>query len=118
MVDNPELFEVKQKWDRSGLDISYFLSQTAKDSKNVVAFNYASLLLNNSYFLEGLVSLASHLGRGAELMALARRSRAKRDPIILQIARRPSRSLRRGYGRRWMVMGMLPSYLCLVPNSR
>lgn len=62
--DNPELFEIKQKWDRTGLDISYLLSQTAKDSKSVVAFNYGSLLLNNSYFLEGLVRL-SHVSEKA-----------------------------------------------------
>jgi len=47
---------VKQKWDRTGLDVTYLLTQTARDPNLSVAFNYASLLLNNSYFLEGLVS--------------------------------------------------------------
>ncbi|KAK1923778.1 hypothetical protein DB88DRAFT_492420 [Papiliotrema laurentii] len=52
--NNPSLLEVKQKWDRTGLDMTYLLSQSAKDPQMTIAFNYASLLLNNSYFLEGI----------------------------------------------------------------
>lgn len=55
LPDNPSLLEVKQKWDRTGLDMTYLLSQSAKDPQMTIAFNYASLLLNNSYFLEGIV---------------------------------------------------------------
>lgn len=58
-LDKPELLEVKQKWDRQGLDVTYLLTQTARDPTLSLAFNYASLLLNNSYFLEGLVCLRS-----------------------------------------------------------
>jgi hypothetical protein len=55
LPDNPSLLEVKQKWDRTGLDMTYLLSQSARDPQMTIAFNYASLLLNNSYFLEGIV---------------------------------------------------------------
>jgi Fe-Mn family superoxide dismutase len=61
---------VKQKWDRTGLDVTYLLTQTARDPSLAVAFNYASLLLNNSYFLEGLVS--SILGSDWRLLIVAR----------------------------------------------
>jgi hypothetical protein len=58
-LDKPELLEVKQKWDRQGLDVTYLLTQTAREPTLSLAFNYASLLLNNSYFLEGLVRAMS-----------------------------------------------------------
>jgi hypothetical protein len=48
--------ETRQKWDKSGLDMTDLLSVTARDPQLSLAFKYASLLLNNSYFLEGLVS--------------------------------------------------------------
>jgi Fe-Mn family superoxide dismutase len=46
---------VKQKWDQSGLDMTNLLAVTAKDPALTLAFNYASALINNSYFLEGIV---------------------------------------------------------------
>ncbi|ORY34929.1 hypothetical protein BCR39DRAFT_515659 [Naematelia encephala] len=52
--NNPGLVDVKQKWDRSGLDMTHLVSFTARESNLTLAFNYGSLLLNNSYFLEGL----------------------------------------------------------------
>lgn len=55
-LDNPGLVEVKQKWDRSGLDITDLLSTTAKDRSLGLAYNYGALLANNSFFLESLVS--------------------------------------------------------------
>lgn len=48
---------MKQKWDRSGLDVTHLVSFAARDPALTVAFNYASLLLNNSFFLETLVRL-------------------------------------------------------------
>ena len=54
--DNPALLDVKQKWDKDGLDIVHLLDKTARDPSLGLAFNYASLLLNNSFFLEGMVS--------------------------------------------------------------
>lgn len=55
-LDNPGLVEVKQKWDRSGLDITDLLSTTAKDRSLGLAYNYGALLANNSFFLESLVN--------------------------------------------------------------
>ncbi|OWZ64461.1 hypothetical protein C365_03583 [Cryptococcus neoformans Bt85] len=52
--NNPGLVEVKQKWDRSGLDITDLLSTTAKDRSLGLAYNYGALLANNSFFLESL----------------------------------------------------------------
>ncbi|WVO23248.1 uncharacterized protein IAS62_004595 [Cryptococcus decagattii] len=52
--NNPGLLEVKQKWDRSGLDITDLLSTTAKDRSLGLAYNYGALLANNSFFLESL----------------------------------------------------------------
>jgi hypothetical protein len=54
-VDNPTLAPVKQKWESSGLDVTHLLTFTAREPSLSLAFNYASLLLNNSFFLEGLV---------------------------------------------------------------
>jgi Fe-Mn family superoxide dismutase len=56
IVDNPRLAEIKQKWDRSGLDMADLLTTSSRDPQLSLAFNYASLLMNNSFFLEGLVS--------------------------------------------------------------
>lgn len=55
-LDNPGLVEVKQKWDRSGLDITALLSTTAKDRSLGLAYNCGALLANNSFFLESLVN--------------------------------------------------------------
>jgi hypothetical protein len=55
IVDNPRLAEIKQKWDRSGLDMADLLTTSSRDPQLSLAFNYASLLMNNSFFLEGLV---------------------------------------------------------------
>ena len=55
MPDNPALADVKQKWDKDGLDIVHLLDKSDRDPALGLAFNYASLLLNNSYFLEGMV---------------------------------------------------------------
>ncbi|CAD6586831.1 MAG: hypothetical protein TREMPRED_004565 [Tremellales sp. Tagirdzhanova-0007] len=52
--NNVGLLDVKQKWDRSGLDMTHLVSFAARQPSLTVAFNYASLLLNNSYFLETL----------------------------------------------------------------
>jgi Fe-Mn family superoxide dismutase len=60
LPDHPELLEVKQKWDRSGLDITHLLSHSAREPSLSMAFNYASNLLNNSFFLENLVSQSDH----------------------------------------------------------
>ena len=54
-IDNVALLDVKQKWDRSGLDMTHVVSYTARDPALTMAYNYASLLLNNSFFLENLV---------------------------------------------------------------
>lgn len=59
IADNPRLAEIKQKWDRSGLDMADLLTTSSRDPQLSLAFNYASLLMNNSFFLEGLVCLAS-----------------------------------------------------------
>ena len=55
IADNPRLAEIKQKWDRSGLDMADLLTTSSRDPQLSLAFNYASLLMNNSFFLEGLV---------------------------------------------------------------
>ncbi|ORX37952.1 hypothetical protein BD324DRAFT_623938 [Kockovaella imperatae] len=52
--NNPELLEVKQKWDKSGLDMTYMVSQTAKNQSTALAYNWSALLLNNSFFLENI----------------------------------------------------------------
>ncbi|WVW86670.1 hypothetical protein I302_108724 [Kwoniella bestiolae CBS 10118] len=52
--NNPALIETKQKWDKYGLDMTDLISSTAKDKNLTLAYNYAALLLNNSFFLEGL----------------------------------------------------------------
>ncbi|WVQ96186.1 hypothetical protein IAU59_003289 [Kwoniella sp. CBS 9459] len=52
--NNPALVETKQKWDRYGLDMTDLISTTARDKNLTLAYNYAALLLNNSFFLEGL----------------------------------------------------------------
>ncbi|WVQ79431.1 hypothetical protein IAT38_001529 [Cryptococcus sp. DSM 104549] len=52
--NNPALVETKQKWDRSGLDMTALISSTARDRSLGLAYNYGALLLNNSYFLEAL----------------------------------------------------------------
>ncbi|WVF68649.1 hypothetical protein IAT40_003419 [Kwoniella sp. CBS 6097] len=52
--NNPALVETKQKWDRYGLDMTDLISTTARDKNLTLAYNYAALLLNNSFFLESL----------------------------------------------------------------
>ncbi|EIW71723.1 hypothetical protein TREMEDRAFT_67928 [Tremella mesenterica DSM 1558] len=55
--NNPALLPVKQKWDKSPTgtpDIPYLLTHTARDPSLTLAYNYGALLLNNSYFLEGI----------------------------------------------------------------
>ncbi|WVQ66495.1 uncharacterized protein L199_004676 [Kwoniella botswanensis] len=52
--NNPALIETKQKWDKYGLDMTDLISSTARDKNLTLAYNYAALLLNNSFFLEGL----------------------------------------------------------------
>ncbi|WWD20103.1 hypothetical protein CI109_104577 [Kwoniella shandongensis] len=54
--NNPALVETKQKWDKYGLDMTDLLSSTARDSSLGLTYNYAALLLNNSFFLEGLTA--------------------------------------------------------------
>ncbi|WWC93060.1 uncharacterized protein L201_008024 [Kwoniella dendrophila CBS 6074] len=54
--NNPALTETKQKWDKYGLDMTDLLSSTARDKDLTLAYNYAALLLNNSFFLEGLTA--------------------------------------------------------------
>jgi hypothetical protein len=53
-ADNPALLPVKQKWESTGLDMTHLLTYAAREPSLSLAFNYASLLLNNSFFLEGL----------------------------------------------------------------
>jgi Fe-Mn family superoxide dismutase len=48
---------MKIKWDNDKLDITDFLSFTAREPSLALAFNYASSLINNSYFLEGIVGV-------------------------------------------------------------
>ncbi|RSH93534.1 hypothetical protein EHS25_007892 [Saitozyma podzolica] len=52
--NNPALLPVKQKWESAGLDMTHLLTYAAREPSLSLAFNYASLLLNNSFFLEGL----------------------------------------------------------------
>ncbi|KAL7424924.1 hypothetical protein Q5752_000611 [Cryptotrichosporon argae] len=52
--NHPKLAPVKQKWDTHGIDVTELLSLTAREPALARAFNYAALLLNNSYFLEGI----------------------------------------------------------------
>lgn len=66
-IDNPALLDVKQKWDKDGLDIVDLLDKTARDPALGLAFNYASLLLNNSFFLEGMVRFISGLVTSSRL---------------------------------------------------
>ncbi|WVR08256.1 hypothetical protein IAU60_005303 [Kwoniella sp. DSM 27419] len=54
--NNPALLETKQKWDKYGLDMTDLISSTARDTQTTLAYNYAALLLNNSFFLEGLTA--------------------------------------------------------------
>ncbi|WRT69471.1 uncharacterized protein IL334_006457 [Kwoniella shivajii] len=54
--NNPALIETKQKWDKYGLDMTDLISTTARDKNLTLAYNYAALLLNNSFFLEGLTT--------------------------------------------------------------
>jgi Fe-Mn family superoxide dismutase len=49
---------VKQKWDRSGLDITHLLTHAAREPELTLVFNWAAQLLNNSYFMETMVSWA------------------------------------------------------------
>ncbi|WWC65645.1 uncharacterized protein I303_108266 [Kwoniella dejecticola CBS 10117] len=58
--NNPALIETKQKWDKYGLDMTDLISSTARDKELTLAYNYAALLLNNSFFLESLTSDNTH----------------------------------------------------------
>nr|ODN95468.1 hypothetical protein L204_04008 [Cryptococcus depauperatus CBS 7855] len=60
--NNPGLLEIKQKWDRNGLDIADLLDTTARDKSLGLAFNYGSLLANNSFFLESIASILFNAG--------------------------------------------------------
>lgn len=55
--NNPALAPIRLKWDNDRLDMTELLAFTAREANLALAFNYASLLLNNSYFLESIVSL-------------------------------------------------------------
>lgn len=68
IADNPRLAEIKQKWDRSGLDMADLLTTSSRDPQLALAFNYASLLMNNSFFLEGLVSPGCIITSSRKLM--------------------------------------------------
>ncbi|GMK53439.1 hypothetical protein CspeluHIS016_0100250 [Cutaneotrichosporon spelunceum] len=52
--NNPGLAPIKLKWDNDRLHMTDLLALSAREPSLALAFNYASLLLNNSYFLEGL----------------------------------------------------------------
>ncbi|CAK9780365.1 hypothetical protein CC85DRAFT_287896 [Cutaneotrichosporon oleaginosum] len=52
--NNPGLSPIKLKWDNDKLHMTDLLALSAREPSLALAFNYASLLLNNSYFLEGL----------------------------------------------------------------
>jgi superoxide dismutase, Fe-Mn family len=60
ITDNPNLQPIKTKWEEKGVDVVSVLVHTAKEPSLSLAYNYASLLLNNSFFLESLVSHFSH----------------------------------------------------------
>lgn len=53
---NSALAPIRLKWDNDRLDMTELLAFTAREANLALAFNYASLLLNNSYFLETIVS--------------------------------------------------------------
>lgn len=53
---NPRLAPIRLKWDNDRFDVAELLAFSAREPSLSLAFNYASLLVNNSYFLEGLVS--------------------------------------------------------------
>jgi Fe-Mn family superoxide dismutase len=53
-ADNPGLAPIKLKWDNDKLHMTDLLALSAREPSLALAFNYAALLLNNSYFLEGL----------------------------------------------------------------
>lgn len=53
-TDNPALTSIRDKWDNDRLDMTDLLSFTAREPTLALAFNYASQLINNSYFLEGM----------------------------------------------------------------
>ncbi|KAL1408301.1 hypothetical protein Q8F55_005107 [Vanrija albida] len=51
---NPRLAPIRLKWDADRFDVAELLAFSAREPSLSLAFNYASLLVNNSYFLEGL----------------------------------------------------------------
>ncbi|TXT13301.1 hypothetical protein VHUM_00668 [Vanrija humicola] len=51
---NPRLAPIRLKWDNDRFDVAELLAFSAREPSLSLAFNYASLLVNNSYFLEGL----------------------------------------------------------------
>ncbi|BEJ14196.1 hypothetical protein CspHIS471_0313700 [Cutaneotrichosporon sp. HIS471] len=57
--NNPGLAPIKLKWDNDKLHMTDLLALSAREPSLALAFNYAALLLNNSYFLEGLNADAS-----------------------------------------------------------
>lgn len=57
--DQPDL-EAWMNTQGSTFDIASLITYTARDPKLSLAYNYATLILNNSYFLEGIVSRTCH----------------------------------------------------------
>lgn len=70
---------MKLKWDNDKLDMTEFLAFTAREPSLALAFNYASNLINNSYFLEGLVS-KSRKNTDSRMRRNARRCQTTTSP--------------------------------------
>ena len=66
------------------MDITYVVSQTAKEASLTLAYNWAALLLNNSYFLETIVSL--HFPRLDKVLTLGLLSQSPDEPIDVPAA--------------------------------
>ena len=81
-ADNPGLLDIKQKWDRTGLDMTDLLAHSARDPSLTMAFNYASLLLNNSFFLESLHGAESPKDVPIRFQPLAERVEAFAEGIV------------------------------------
>jgi len=75
---------MKIKWDNDKLDMTDLLSFTAREPSLALAFNYASSLINNSYFLEGIVRT---LRPG--WLHCATRTRESVNSLILMLCRTP-----------------------------
>ncbi|KAK4684209.1 superoxide dismutase, Fe-Mn family, partial [Tremellales sp. Uapishka_1] len=82
---NPDLMAVREKWDKSSVNVLDLLTESAREPSQTLAFNYASLLLNNSFFLEGLAGEGPQqpsLIRGEALSELENKAMAFSEGIV------------------------------------